>query len=348
MERALQSVQHPGRADRHLGCDACTCLGGPQRLGQRTAVGVGLGGRLRQRVRGGTTHLLERVQPRLVTAGAEVVGHVLEHAVARVADRLGDGDHLVGGRVGAGHQSVLRRVQERARTREPERPGRQRRSGDGRHLGDLVAGHVVLVGPPSEHVGPDRGVRQLGADVDRARRGLERVEVLRERLPLPLDALVEGGAGDVLDTLHQLDQEAFVARSHRREPDPTVAHHHGGHTVMAGRGEFGVPRDLPVVVGVDVDPTGRDQGTVGLDLTSPGLGDGADLGDHPAVDRHVGRARRGAGSVDERAPSDHEIVHGVSPSGPIRRRNPPIQCVSRPAPRSTRPSLRAAGRSRRR
>ena len=73
----------------------------------------------------------------------------------------------------------------------------------------------------AHHVGAHRAVRHLRADVERERRGVERVEVLGEGLPLPVDALVQRGAGDVLDALHQLDEPVAPlgrrpARSRRR------------------------------------------------------------------------------------------------------------------------------------
>ena len=71
--------------------------------------------------------------------------------------------------------------------------------------------------------------------------------------------------GDVLDALHQLDQPLVAIRGRRREADAAVAHHHGGDAVPRARGDPRVPRDLRVVVRVDVDPPGRDQPAVGVD-----------------------------------------------------------------------------------
>ena len=92
----------------------------------------------------------------------------------------------------------------------------------------------------------------------RVRAAVERVEVLGERLPLPLDALVQRGAGDVLDALHQLDEALLLARAHRGEADAAVADHDGGDAVAGRRVEHRVPRGLAVVVGVDVDEARRD------------------------------------------------------------------------------------------
>ena len=78
-------------------------------------------------------------------------------------------------------------------------------------------------------------------------------------------------AGDVLDALHQLDQPLVVGRAHRREADAAVAHHDRGHAMPARRCQLDVPRRLAVVVGVDVDEAGRDEGAVGVELAAAAL-----------------------------------------------------------------------------
>ena len=64
--------------------------------------------------------------------------------------------------------------------------------------------------------------------------------------------------GDVLHALHQLDEPLVAVGGRRREADAAVAHHHGGDAVPRARRDPRVPGDLGVVVGVDVDPPGRD------------------------------------------------------------------------------------------
>ena len=53
---------------------------------------------------------------------------------------------------------------------------------------------------------------------------------------------------------------------------------------------------------------GRDEQAVGVDRALGRAADLADLGDHTAVDRDVGRARRRAGAVDDRAAADDRLV----------------------------------------
>ena len=125
---------------------------------------------------------------------------------------------------------------------------------------------------------------------------VERVEVLGERLPAPVDALGERGAGDVLDALHQLDQPLLVARAHRREPDAAVAGDDGGDAVPDDGSSSGSQRGLAVVVRVDVDEPGRDEQPGGVD----GLGRVAverrlrHLDDHAVLHRDVADEAVGA------------------------------------------------------
>ena len=75
----------------------------------------------------------------------------------------------------------------------------------------------------AHHVGAQRGVGDLGADVDGPARRVEQVEVLGERLPAPRHPLAERRAGDVLDAFEQFDQELVSIRCDRREADAAVA-----------------------------------------------------------------------------------------------------------------------------
>jgi hypothetical protein len=113
---------------------------------------------------------------------------------------------------------------------------------------------------------------------------------------------VEGGAGNVLDPFHQLDQQIVIGAAHRREADAAVAHDRGGHAVVARRRHAVRPGGLTVVVGVDVDEAGRHQGARRVDLAPRGAAHAADLDDASPRDRDIGRARSTAGAVDDRTP----------------------------------------------
>ena len=139
---------------------------------------------------------------------------------------------------------------------------------------------------------PNGTVGYLGAEVDVAGPLVDVVEVLGEALPRPREALVQRGAGDVLDALHQFDQPLVIRRAERREADAAVAHHDRGHAVPARRCQLDVPRRLAVVVGVDVDEAGCDELAVGVELAAAACVDVSDSGDHAVVDRDVGRTYR--------------------------------------------------------
>src|ERR1700741_4964567 len=104
--------------------------------------------------------------------------------------------------------------------------------------------------------GAGGAVGDLAAHIDRVLLHADRVQVLGIGLPAPGDALGQRGAGDVLDTLHQLDQPLLPSRPDRGKPDAAVAGDHRGDPVSAGRLEQAVPAHLAVVVGVDVDEYG--------------------------------------------------------------------------------------------
>ena len=128
-----------------------------------------------------------------------------------------------------------------------------------RHGRDVVgSGGLVLRAPLAHAVRAQRAVRDLRADVDGQVAAVERVEVLRERLPAPVHPLRQRGAGDVLHALHQADEPLLRARAHRREAHAAVAGDDGGHAVPRRRLDDRVPRDLAVVVRVHVDEAGRD------------------------------------------------------------------------------------------
>jgi hypothetical protein len=109
--------------------------------------------------------------------------------------------------------------------------------------------------------------------------------------PLPLDALGQRGAGDVLDALHDLDEPLLATRLHRREPDAAVAEERGGHAVPARRREVRVPPRLAVEVPVHVDEAGRGEQAVGVEGATRRAIDPADVHDDALANGDVGSTR---------------------------------------------------------
>src|SRR5262249_40074897 len=124
---------------------------------------------------------------------------------------------------------------------------------------------LVASAPLAHRIRTNRSVRDLTADVNGEISPLDRIEVLRVALPAPRNAFRQRGAGNVFHALHELDQPVFPAGAYGGEAHATVAGHHGGHAVAAGRLEQAVPAHLAVVVGVDVDESRRDDSAGGVD-----------------------------------------------------------------------------------
>ena len=208
-----------------------------------------------------------------------------------VAPIARDPEQLVGGGGEARRGTAVRRAMRGGpRRRETERARFHRLGREAPHGRDLgVGGHLRVIGAAvAHHERAERGVRHLRAEVDRVRGAVDHVEVFGEALPSPRDPLVERGAGDVLDTLHQADQEIVTIAAHRRETHPAVPHDDGRDALPRRRRQQRVPRDLAVVVRVHVDPTRRDQQAVGVDLVATARAHLADVRDH---DRRRSRDR---------------------------------------------------------
>jgi hypothetical protein len=212
--------------------------------------------------------------------------------------------------------ALHRAMVERARGREAESAGAHRLGRQRAHLRHLFRRRLLQPRRAlAHHEHTQRAVRQLGAEIHVARPGLERIEILAERFPGPTQSLVQGDAGDVLDTFHQLDQAVAIVRPDRCEADTAIAHYRRGDAVPARRLQTGVPHGLAVVVGVDVDEARRDQQALGVDLFGAFPRNSANRRDLAVLDRDIGLARAIARAVGHRAATDDQIVvrHGFTP-----------------------------------
>ena len=163
-----------------------------------------------------------------VLVGAEIgIGDHLHHAA--VPHRADECDQLVGRReAGAERGAAVRAVGVGPARREAERAGLHAFSDRRGHGVELVGSwRLERIGAALPHdVGPQRRVGHVGPDVEHEPASLQRVEVLREGLPIPRQTLGQRGAGDVLDTLQHADQPVvlFDRRAGRGEADAAVAH----------------------------------------------------------------------------------------------------------------------------
>ena len=235
----------------------------------------------------------------------------LDHALAYPAHRLAQRIELAGGDLpGIGGIAVRVAVADRIGGSEAERAVIQSLTQQRLHLGDIVRrGRLAPHRALAHHIEPERIVRHLHADIHRAGDAVDGVDILAHCLPFPGDALMKRGAGDVLHPLHQRDQCLAVAAARGGEADSAIPHDRGGDAVV-GRGQHGiVPRNLPVIMGVNVDEAGRDERAVGSDFTRGGGGDLADFGNHAAADPDVGAESRAPRAINHFPASDDDIQH---------------------------------------
>src|SRR5262249_18499447 len=164
---------------------------------------------------------------------------------------------------------------------------------------------------------PYRRVADQRADVDRRAARLERVQELGEALerPLPPDAGEERLQGHALDALPRAQDELTVCRPGRRDAQAAVAHHQRRDAVPGRDRQHAIPEHLGVVVRVDVDEAGSDDGALGVDGARGAAGHVADRRDATVAHGDVAAPARRARAVDQRAAADQEIV--VLAHGPL-------------------------------
>ena len=308
----LQPLQHADRPRRHLRLGGMTLGRQPLDQAEQAPPALGLGMALRQRHRERPARRREQPVDHLELAlgiGRVEVGDEFDDAAAGVLHAERDAQKL-----GLGGAQRRRRIAlhgamvERARGREAERAGAHGLGRERAHLGDLFRrGFLELRGALAHDEHAQGAVRQLGAEIHVARPRLERVEILAEGFPRPVQPFVERRAGNVLDAFHQFDQALAILDLHRREADAAIAHHRRGDAMPARGLQMRIPGRLAVIVRMDVDEARRDQQALGVDLLGAAAGDLADGGDLAVLHRDIGFVQRRAGAVGHRAAADDQI-----------------------------------------
>ena len=244
----------------------------------------------------------------------EVRDH-LQHALADLAHGLRDGHQLALGRMQRRRgRAVAGFVLDRARGRKADGAGVHRLGCQPPHLVAVsLGGRLAPRSALAHHVHAQRGMRQLRGDVDVKGLGLQRVQVFGEAFPAPGEALGQHGARQVFDAFHEFDQHVALLRPARREANTTVAHDAGGDAVPGRRRELFAPHRLRVVVGVDIDETGRDDLAGGVDFQRAGAQVGTHRRDRMTIDSDVANEGRTARAIDDGAAPDHYVEHVVRP-----------------------------------
>ena len=233
MRRRLEAHDDADRPGAHLRIgDAARPAHGVD-LVERLAPQPGLGIDLNQQAGERPARQLGGRIERLELARTEIRVD-LQHAAPGALHALGDAQQLgLAGAERGRETAVARLVLGGARRGEAHGAGMQRFLGEAGHLLDLAFGRDfgMLGAAITHHVEAQRAVWELRGHVDRAIHRGQRVEIVGEGFPVELHALAENGAGNVLDAFHQVDQVARGAGPHRREADPAVAEHRGGHAM---------------------------------------------------------------------------------------------------------------------
>ena len=171
------------------------------------------------------------------------------------------------------------------------------------------------------------------------RRAVDAVEPLAEGVPVPRGARLQRVEGHAFDGGHHAHHVVDVLVGNRRDGEAAVAADHGGDAVERRRRDSGVPQDLRVVVGVDVDEAGGDDEAVGVDHprgVSDGVGDRVTEHDASVTDADVAPVTRRAGAVDDLgAAQEHVERAGHLRHHPrsLRPCSSPRQCSRTEAPR---------------
>ena len=233
----------------------------------------------------------------------------MQHPGAGCADGLGDPHKfLTCRREGRGGLAERGLVILRATGGEAEEAGGHAFGGESPHLRNVGRCGVLTLGTPlAHHVQTQRRMRHLRSNVH-VLRAFERGEVFRQRVPVPRQAFVQRRAGDVLNAFHQLHETLVVGVVHGGEPDTTVTEHHRGDAVPRRRLHRGLPGRLAVVVGVHIDKARCNECALGVDLSPASPIHRPDLDHHAIGDRDVGGPSRRAGSIDDGAAANHQIV----------------------------------------
>ena len=251
-----------------------------------------------------------------LVAGAHVRGD-LEHAAASAGfdDSFLDGAGFAGVRPGAGGEPTVRHaVAEEAGGGEAGRAalhGLLDQLDDALQLA-LIRLHALVAALVAHRLEANGRVAAHADHVQRRIQRLHAVQIFAEGGPVPRQAVHDGIGGDVLHRLHELGEVAPVVLAARREGDAAVADQRRRDAVVGAGPHLRIPADLGIEVRVQIDEAGRDQAVRGIDgLRRLGVAKVADAADAAAVDGDVGTACFAAGTVDDGAAGDQQVMgHG--------------------------------------
>ena len=196
---------------------------------------------------------------------------------------------------------------------QPDGAGRQRFVEQRRHLREFVGRRLALGACIAHHHGAQRRVRAEGGDVGRDATPGDEVEVAREIVELPVDALAQRVERHRLDLGEIPEQRVARGRRRRGNAEAAIADHHRRDAQRRRRRGRGIPGELRVVMGVDVDHAGRQHQARRVHRLARRPEIAADGGDAPVLHRDVHLAHRIAEPVGHVGIDDDQIEHAILP-----------------------------------
>src|SRR5260370_4827237 len=197
----------------------------------------------------------------------------------------------------------------RARGREADCAGANRAADFALHRGQVFRRGFIGKRAFAHYVGAQRRMANVGGVVDALGSLIDRVEVLRKRLPRPLDTGLHRLGRDVLGALEIAHHEQLVLLGAGGERKPAVAHHDRRNAVPARAGAEGIPKHLGVHMRMRVDDARRDDMACRVDAFFDALVDSADGRDFALRDTDVSAIARQPGAVDDSAVANYQVVH---------------------------------------
>ena len=168
-----------------------------------------------------------------------------------------------------------------------------------------IKGHKVE-GSWRSHQVPLADVRDNPAPLDRG-------QVFRVALEVPLDAGAHGVERHALDVRQVAHDDVAVLGAAGGDGEAAIAYHHRGHAQRRRRRGEGIPRELRVVVGVDVHDARGEHEALRVHRLPGRAQIPADGGDPTVCHRDSALERRSAQAIDDARVVDHEIVHVMKP-----------------------------------
>ena len=241
-------------------------------------------------------------------------GDEFEARPRMIAAGRGERDKLVmRGELRRGGPFVAVELGPRGRRGEADRARAERLADQRAHRRDLVAPRRALRSVLAHHEAAHRSVADHHADIDRQLLLRNMIEIGGEAVPGEFDPLPERFDRDRLDPRQQADEEVAVLGARRCQRNPAIAGDHCRHSVKRRGRKRPVPQQLRVIMGVDVNEAGRDHPPLRVDLAPRGPVDLTDERNTPFADRDIAAARRSAGSVDQQAVADDQVIHRATP-----------------------------------